>query len=118
MVSMPRIRMDEAAIEAPPAPKPAAKASPADALVELSNKLNPVVGYWDPLSIGAGAKAGDTEVETIGWFRHAEIKHGRVAMAAFVGFCIQSNGIYFPWALTGFSNPQAAVTFGDISAAG
>ena len=39
----------------------------------LAIKLNPVVGFWDPLNI----VNEDTAPETIGWFRHAEIKHGR-----------------------------------------
>ena len=33
-------------------------------------------------------------------------------MAAFVGFCVQSNGIFFPWNLSG------DVSYADISAAG
>jgi len=79
----------------------------------LAKKLNPTVGFIDPLGLSIPYEgAAFTESEAIGWLRHAEIKHGRVAMAAFVGFIVQSNGIYFPW------NLQGDVTHAAISAAG
>jgi len=92
--------------------------SDAAGLEALAVKLNPTVGFWDPLNIGSSSK------ETIGWFRHAEIKHGRVAMAAFVGYCVQANGICFPWNIqgpvggTGTIASLPAISFADISAAG
>ena len=74
----------------------------------------------DPL----GIVNDDTSPETIGWFRHAEIKHGRVAMAGFVGYCVHANGITFPWniqapiAQTSLTANLPAISFSDISAAG
>jgi len=46
---------------------------------------------WDPLGL---AEMGSDE--TIAWYRHAEVKHGRVAMAAFVGWWATGSGLRFP----------------------
>jgi len=81
-------------------------------LKDLAAKLNPIVGFYDPMNLVEYDQFSAGEEAQIGFLRQAEIKHGRVAMAAFVGYIVQSNGICFPWKLTG------ETSFADIAAAG
>lgn len=66
----------------------------------LAKKLNPIVPYFDPLGLSRSEFWGTSQEETIGFIREAEIKHGRIAMFAFVGYLATANGVHFPWAMT------------------
>jgi len=72
-----------------PAAAPATTALRADA--KSMDGIQAPVGFFDPL--GLADKASD---ETLNWYRAAEIKHGRVAMAAFLGCVVTGLGFEFP----------------------
>merc|ERR1712072_639451 len=48
------------------------------------------LGYFDPLGL-----ADMVDDAGLAWFRHAELKHCRVAMAATTGFLVNAFGIHF-----------------------
>merc|ERR1719373_1050808 len=85
------------------APAPTVARATAPSMMDLSGlkdqakKLNPVVGYFDPLNLAEGEFWGDSTEATIGWLRESEIKHGRIAMFGFVGFIVHANGLRTPF---------------------
>eukprot|EP00320_Phaeocystis_rex_P009653 CAMPEP_0119069338 /NCGR_PEP_ID=MMETSP1178-20130426/13754_1 /TAXON_ID=33656 /ORGANISM="unid sp, Strain CCMP2000" /LENGTH=212 /DNA_ID=CAMNT_0007051095 /DNA_START=75 /DNA_END=713 /DNA_ORIENTATION=+ len=77
---------------------------------ELATALNPAIGYFDPLGLGSADFWSQGNEKTYAFLRHAEIKHGRVAMAAFVGFIVQSNGLHWPFPMTPTFEYNTALT--------
>ena len=81
------------AFVAPAAPAAGVALSETKADLEALQKAlpGPPNSYWDPLALGSATFDWGPQGEeaTVGWLRHSEIKHGRVAMAAFVGFIAQ-----------------------------
>ena len=68
--------------------------------------MNPVIGYYDPLKLAEKDFWGAGNEKTIAWLRASEVKHSRVAMAAFVGYCVQSNFVFpYPLTLSGTPHP-------------
>ena len=81
-----------------------------DDLKTLSKKLNPLVGYYDPLGLSEAEFWGTSNEATIGFLRESEVKHGRIAMFAFVGYIVHANGITWPWPMTMAGEPFPKVS--------
>lgn len=86
--------MVEEASEPEPEPEPAYTCISKAEILSSPNTIE-IGSVWDPLGL---AELGTDE--TVAWFRHAEVKHGRVAMAAFVGWCVVGLGLRFPGELS------------------
>jgi len=63
-------------------------------LDSMAGSTKPIKNF-DPLNL---ASIGSDE--TLAWFRAAELKHSRVAMLAFTGYVVQSQGYHFPGMLS------------------
>ena len=79
-----------------------------DELKTLAKELNPLVGFYDPLQLSQAGFWSLSNGGTVGFLRQAEIKHGRVAMAAFVGYCVQSNW-HWPWNMSLDGSPVPSI---------
>eukprot|EP00629_Pelagomonadales_sp_RCC1024_P007091 CAMPEP_0119259986 /NCGR_PEP_ID=MMETSP1329-20130426/577_1 /TAXON_ID=114041 /ORGANISM="Genus nov. species nov., Strain RCC1024" /LENGTH=249 /DNA_ID=CAMNT_0007259399 /DNA_START=21 /DNA_END=770 /DNA_ORIENTATION=- len=103
-----------------PAPKAGVAVSETKADLEaMAVKLNPVVGFYDPLGLADADFWGRGNEYTIGWLRQAEIKHGRVAMAGFVGYCLHANGVQFPLHIPGdYTTKSPAELWDQVPEAG
>ena len=77
-----------------PASTPAGTALAADRAIIGDDGIQAPVGYFDPLKLAE--KVND---KTLLWFRAAEIKHCRVAMAAFAGCVVTGLGVHWPGAI-------------------
>jgi len=79
-------------------------------LKDLAGKLNPLVKFYDPLNLSEANLWGTSEEATIGFLRESEVKHGRIAMFAFVGYIVHANGITWPWPMTMSGEPFPTVS--------
>lgn len=95
-LAMSEVAAEEAPVEAAPVEPvgPSYTCITKDAIMTSPNTIE-FGQVWDPLGL---ADIGSDE--TLAWYRHSEVKHGRVAMAAFVGWWAAGAGLRFPGELS------------------
>jgi len=99
--------------EAPP-PPPAKKMTSVEYLDTMYGGIGPengkILGTSYPPAAIAMAKLGTPA--TLDFMRAAEVKHGRIAMIGFAGWCAYMFGVHFP----GMLSPSAGLSFADVAA--
>ena len=75
--------------------------------MSFENELGVIkpTGFWDPLGLSKGISQ-----EKFDQFRTAELKHGRVAQLAVIGYLAQDN-----FRISGYLSPSAELKFSDIT---
>merc|ERR1719253_2266762 len=76
------------------APAPAARSASSLAAFESELGSQPPLGFFDPLGL-----LDDADQDRFDRLRYVEIKHGRVAMLAFLGQIVTRAGIHLPGAI-------------------
>ncbi|KAH8052530.1 chlorophyll A-B binding protein [Aureococcus anophagefferens] len=112
IVALSLLASSASALVAPAAPAASSTALRADAKALVPDGIQAPTGYFDPM--GIADKVND---KTLLWFRAAEIKHGRVAMAAFLGCVVTGVGAHFPGAVDLDGTSFASLADGDLFAA-
>ena len=112
IVALSLLASSASALVAPQAPAASSTALRADAKALVPDGIQAPTGYFDPM--GIADKVND---KTLLWFRAAEIKHGRVAMAAFLGCVVTGVGAHFPGAVDLDGTSFASLADGDLFAA-
>ena len=112
IVALSLLASSASALVAPQAPAASSTALRADAKALVPDGIQAPTGYFDPM--GIADKVND---KTLLWFRAAEIKHGRVAMAAFLGCVVTGVGAHFPGAVDLDGTSFASLADGDLFSA-
>jgi len=87
------------------APVPTKLASSRADLEDFAIKQGIPDFIFDPLALADQEFFDEGNDATIGFIRQAELKHGRVAMAGFVGFLVHAQGITWPFPMTMAGDP-------------